>query len=143
MAPVYAASGLTILDEVREFGLSDGLTSSFHLTDGTVFGITLGTPNYDLDPTARTSILLASAYCGTKLAECLHWPLREPIPLSLRERECICWVATGKTDWEISEILGISQQTVHKHVSNALKKLGAGTRAHAVAIALSSRLIAL
>jgi DNA-binding CsgD family transcriptional regulator len=56
--------------------------------------------------------------------------------LTPRERECLQWVAAGKTDWEISQILSISEQTVHGYVQNALAKLGARTRAQAVALAI-------
>ena len=138
----FEACGCRILDEIREYGLSDGLTSSFPLRDGTVFGVTIGAPTYDLDPTAMSSLLLAGVYCGMRLAQLRHWQAPAML-LSQRERECLRWVATGKTDWEISEILCISQQTVHKHVSNALRKLNATTRAQAVAIALLSQVIAL
>jgi DNA-binding CsgD family transcriptional regulator len=58
--------------------------------------------------------------------------------LTPRERECLKWVAAGKTDWEISQILNISEQTAHGYVQNALIKLGARTRAQAVAQALLS-----
>jgi DNA-binding CsgD family transcriptional regulator len=143
MQPVYEARGSRILDEVREYGLSDGLTSSFPLEDGTIFGVTLGAPTYDLDPAAMAGVLLAGVYCGMRLAHLRHWQPAAKMLLSDRERECLRWVASGKTDWEISEILCISQQTVHKHVSNALKKLNSTTRAQAVAVALSSRVIAL
>jgi LuxR family quorum sensing-dependent transcriptional regulator len=47
-------------------------------------------------------------------------------------------VAAGKTDWEISQILSISEQTVHGYVQNAMTKLGARTRAQAVALAIQS-----
>jgi DNA-binding CsgD family transcriptional regulator len=58
--------------------------------------------------------------------------------LTPRERECLSWVAAGKTDWEISQILNISQQTAHGYVQSALTRLGARTRAQAVALALQS-----
>ena len=61
--------------------------------------------------------------------------------LTKRERECLSWVAAGKTDWEISQILKIAEQTVHEYVQNALIKLNATTRAQAVAIAITTRLI--
>jgi len=57
----------------------------------------------------------------------------EPPPLSRRERDCMAYVAMGKTDWEIGTILGIAQSTAHLHVENARRKLGATNRAHAVA----------
>lgn len=53
--------------------------------------------------------------------------------LSPRERDCLAFVAEGKTDWEISVILGVSQHTSHQYVESARKKLGAMTRAQAVA----------
>ena len=58
--------------------------------------------------------------------------------LTPRERECLEWVAAGKTDWEISQILNISEQTAHGYVQNALTKLNARTRAQAVALAIHS-----
>ena len=56
-----------------------------------------------------------------------------PTPLSLRELECLRWVAAGKTDWEIATIAGIGEATVKTHVDAARKKLGAKNRAQAVA----------
>src|ERR1700737_2334161 len=53
--------------------------------------------------------------------------------LSARELECLRWVAAGKTDWEISVILSISAATVRFHLDRARAKLGARTRAQAVA----------
>jgi LuxR family quorum sensing-dependent transcriptional regulator len=136
----FVSRGLHVFEDAKEFGISDGLSASYSLGGGAIAGITIGTPKFDLDPGANASVLLALAYCELKLAHLAH-QAGKPSPLSDRERECLCWVAAGKTDWEISEILGISQQTVHKHVSNALKKLNASTRAHAIAMALQSRLI--
>jgi len=53
--------------------------------------------------------------------------------LTPRELECIRWVADGKTDWEIGQILSISQSTVRFHLDRARSKLDAKTRAQAVA----------
>jgi LuxR family quorum sensing-dependent transcriptional regulator len=66
----------------------------------------------------------------------------KPAALSLREREVISWVAAGKTAWDTSVILGISEDTVNKTVTAAMKKLNAYTRAQAVAEALTRGLIA-
>ena len=54
-----------------------------------------------------------------------------------RERESLGFVADGKTDWEISVILGVSEATVRFHVDNARRKLGATNRAQAVARLMS------
>jgi len=61
--------------------------------------------------------------------------------LTARERECLRWVAEGKSDSEISDILGISVRTAHFHIEHAKKKLGATTRAQAVAYAIRLGLI--
>lgn len=61
--------------------------------------------------------------------------------LGVRERECLLWVARGKTDWEISVILGIARDTVNDHVKAAMRKLGVHKRPHAVARAVLAGLI--
>ena len=55
------------------------------------------------------------------------------VGLTDRERDALAWVAKGKSDWEISRILGVSEATARFHVDNARRKLGAANRAHAVA----------
>ena len=41
-----------------------------------------------------------------------------------REREVLHWVAAGKTDREIADILGMSPRTVQKHLQHIYEKLG-------------------
>jgi LuxR family quorum sensing-dependent transcriptional regulator len=53
--------------------------------------------------------------------------------LTHRELECIRWVVAGKTDVEIANLLGVSQTTVRTHIDQARRKLGARSRAQAVA----------
>lgn len=61
--------------------------------------------------------------------------------LTPRESECLSWASQGKTAWEISVILAISQNTVTFHLVNAADKLNANNRTHAVAIAIRERVI--
>jgi DNA-binding CsgD family transcriptional regulator len=56
--------------------------------------------------------------------------------LTKREREIMTLVASGGHSGDIGELLFVSTTTVKSHVSNAMRKLGAHTRAHAVAVAL-------
>jgi DNA-binding CsgD family transcriptional regulator len=63
---------------------------------------------------------------------------REP---SVREREVLALLASGATDREIARLLELSPATVQTHVRNAKAKLGARTRAQAVAMALQRDLI--
>jgi DNA-binding NarL/FixJ family response regulator len=50
-------------------------------------------------------------------------------PLTAREREVARLVASGATNREIAQTLFLSPKTVERHVSNALRKLGARNRA--------------
>ena len=62
---------------------------------------------------------------------------------SKREREILTLLARGSTDVQIAEVLSLSPATVQTHVRNAKAKLGARTRAQAVALALVGGLIQL
>ena len=68
--------------------------------------------------------------------------LPEPRSPSAREREVLELLADGRTDGQIADLLELSPATVQTHVRNAKSKLGARTRAQAVAIALQRGMIA-
>jgi ATP/maltotriose-dependent transcriptional regulator MalT len=63
--------------------------------------------------------------------------------LTRREREVLGLVASGRSNRSIAEALGISDHTVKFHVHALLEKLGADTRADAVARALRRGLLEL
>lgn len=54
-----------------------------------------------------------------------------------RERETLGVVAEGATNGEVASLLGISSETVRKHLENAYAKLGVHTRTGAVAAVLN------
>jgi DNA-binding NarL/FixJ family response regulator len=56
--------------------------------------------------------------------------------LSPREREILGLLSQGLSGEEVAKQLFLSSETVRTHVRNAMSKLGAATRAHAVALAL-------
>jgi DNA-binding response OmpR family regulator len=62
----------------------------------------------------------------------LHQP---DVPLTPRETEVLSWLAKGKTNRDIAEILGMSHRTVNKHLEHIFEKLGVETRSAATAIA--------
>ena len=53
-----------------------------------------------------------------------HEPLRTALQLTPREAEVLLWVAQGKTNSEISSILGNSEATVKQHLGVVFQKLG-------------------
>jgi len=60
--------------------------------------------------------------------------------LTVREREVLALVASGRTNRQIADELFISRSTAGVHVSNILSKLSVGTRTEAADVALSQRL---
>ena len=58
--------------------------------------------------------------------------------LTEREVEVLRWVACGKTNRDIGDILGLSPRTVNKHLEHVYVKLGVETRTAATSVALSA-----
>jgi LuxR family quorum sensing-dependent transcriptional regulator len=56
--------------------------------------------------------------------------------LSVREREVLHWIAGGKSSWDISVILGISERAVNWLIASATRKLDAVNRTQAVVNAI-------
>lgn len=52
--------------------------------------------------------------------------------LTDREIEVLSWIAGGRSDWQVGQILMISHKTVNFHVENAKHKLDARTRTQAI-----------
>jgi DNA-binding CsgD family transcriptional regulator len=67
-------------------------------------------------------------------------PLARPL-LSGREREVLQWVAAGKSQQDVGDILGISTRTVEVHLRSAREKLGALTTVQAVGRAIGLNII--
>jgi DNA-binding response OmpR family regulator/DNA-binding CsgD family transcriptional regulator len=64
--------------------------------------------------------------------------LRQYLALTTREAEVLIWIARGKSNRDISEILGISPRTVNKHLEQIFTKLGVENRASAAALAVGA-----
>jgi DNA-binding NarL/FixJ family response regulator len=67
--------------------------------------------------------------------------VRRPPALSAREREIMQLLALGNTGDEVADQLFLSSETVKTHIRNAVAKLEARNRVHAIAIALREGLI--
>ncbi|MCC8948173.1 helix-turn-helix transcriptional regulator [Bradyrhizobium sp. Arg62] len=63
--------------------------------------------------------------------------------LTSKETQCLTWCKEGKTNWEIGEILSISEKTVEFHLGNAMRKLGAANRISAVIAGIKRGVIGL
>jgi LuxR family quorum sensing-dependent transcriptional regulator len=93
----------------------------------------------NLSDRARAAVEIMGVYCHHALRRALLQHQREEAvhtPLTPREREIMQWVAVGKTDEEIADILSIGTTTVTSHVENAKQKLDAFRRTYAVVQAI-------
>jgi DNA-binding CsgD family transcriptional regulator len=128
-----------VMNDAAAFGIRDGLAVAIHGPRGAIGAVTILALHYDLAPQDERALHMASLYLHARMTA-LRAPASPPRVRNLtpRERECLNWVAAGKTDWEISQILNISEQTTHGYVQNAMAKLSARTRAQAVALAMQS-----
>ena len=61
--------------------------------------------------------------------------LRQTLGVTVREADVLVWIARGKSNRDISEILNISARTVNKHLEQVFTKLGVENRAAAAAVA--------
>lgn len=131
--------GRKVMGEAAEHGLRDGATAAVHSPQGemAVLSFALSQPGPEGRETvanALAQVQLLSAYVHETVRRVAG--LSQPGPdagLTPREGDCLRWAADGKTSWEIGQILKIPERTVNFHLNNAVEKLDARNRQHAVA----------
>lgn len=68
--------------------------------------------------------------------------LKAELPLTEREAEVLYWVANGKTNREVAQILELSPRTVNKHLEQVFAKLEVDNRTAAAGMALKKLALA-
>jgi DNA-binding CsgD family transcriptional regulator len=131
-ARIYAAAA--------EFDWSDGFVVPVHGPEGERGIVAFVARRLDLSARDRTDAA-ALALWSYRRAEFLYNHRGKQAVLSERERDALALVAQGKDDGDIGLALGVSRTTAHAHVERAKRRLGASTRAQAVALAVARRLI--
>ena len=96
-------------------------------------------PRGDLLEAVR-QVAQGNRYLPREIAQRLADRLSRPEP-SPREREVLALIAKGRSNKEVAADLGLSEDTVKRHVSNLMQKLGAQDRTQAVTEALRRGLI--
>jgi LuxR family transcriptional regulator, quorum-sensing system regulator BjaR1 len=132
-----------VMGEASEFGLKEGFMAPLLTLDGQAVLFSLGGPHLEIRPDTRAMLTLIASYAIAR-AIALKQESDEPRPirLSAREREALQWAAEGKADWEIGEIMNITEHGADKHLRSVRAKLGAINRTQAVAEAIRRGLIA-
>ena len=133
-----------IFAAARSFGWTDGLLVPVRIAaedePARLGVVSLAAPTLsDLSTEGRGLVAEGSAAALHRAVALRDAP--EPAALSPRERGVLELVASGRGDREIGDLLGVSTATAHFHIERAKRKLGAITRAQAVAIALAGGMI--
>ncbi|MBU1516953.1 MAG: helix-turn-helix transcriptional regulator [Alphaproteobacteria bacterium] len=132
----------TYWEAMSEAGIADAVCATSYGRHRTITSLHLGFHEPDLSPDDALAIQLAGLMLTERLMTFAAPPTaEEEVRLTDRERDALAWVAEGKSDWEISMILGLSETTVRFHVDNGRKKLGAVNRAQAVARLAAARML--
>jgi DNA-binding CsgD family transcriptional regulator len=131
------------MSEASDFGINNGVSFPVHTAQG----------DFAMLSFARESLSQPNSACiqrvlplGQLFTAYLHEAVRRifdsdvlalsKVDLTQREKECLLWATEGKTTWETSRILRISERTVTFHLQNVQGKLGVSNRQQAVARAV-------
>jgi LuxR family quorum-sensing system transcriptional regulator CciR len=120
-----------VLEAARREGIGEGFTVPAHVpgeAHGSVSfaaetGITLRGDHLPL-----IQLVGAFAFEAARRIRRMREPASALPRLTDRQRECLMWAARGKSDWEISQILGVSHETVIQHLKQARERYGVGKR---------------
>ena len=136
--------GQKVMNEAGEFGLKNGFSTSLLTLDGQAVGFSLAGKHFEVDPDMRGVLTLIASYAiGRAIALRQESTAQnKKIALSEREREALQWAAEGKNDWEIGEVMNITEHGADKHLRSVRAKLGAINLTQAVAEAIRRGLIA-
>ena len=121
-----------ILQDATRNGLGEGYTVPANIPGeyfgscsfATKPGVAAPVENFPL-----AQLIGAFAYQTARRLKQGNVVLRDPsLSLTPRQRDCLLWAIRGKTDWEIGRILGVSKETVSKHLDMARDRYGVTKR---------------
>ena len=128
-----------IVSEAADYGIKSGISFPFHGA-GCEFGMFSASTSENFqkstlnNPFTQYEVQLFGCALFDYLAA--KEKKKNIKALTNREKECLQWVSIGKTSWETSMIMGISERTVIFHIQNATSKMNTPSRTSAAVIAL-------
>ncbi|AWM94413.1 LuxR family transcriptional regulator [Pseudomonas sp. 31-12] len=130
----------------KKLGLQHGWSQSFHDDKGLCSMLSLARSDSPITPYELYENLGYAMFISQQLHGLVAQNLPSRIPhscpvLSTRELEILKLSADGKTAYEISRILYLSERTVNFHIHNAIQKLGVNNKIAAVIAAARACMI--
>ncbi|MER9420628.1 autoinducer binding domain-containing protein [Mesorhizobium sp. M0306] len=119
-----------VFDEAATFGLRSGISMPLRGPHGSFAVMSFARPwDREFQNKTVTYLQVAAAHFHLSVTKLENSSAVGETPkMSLREKECILWVARGKSSWEIGKILCLSVNTVNFHIKNVMRKLDVGSR---------------
>ncbi len=119
-----------ILALARQEGIGEGFTVPAHVPGEAHGSCSFATESGIALPGEQLPLLqLVGAFAFEAARRMARTELGlQPQRLTERQRECVVWAARGKSEWEISRILGVSHETVIQHLKQARERYGVGKR---------------
>lgn len=126
---------LSVLERGRAHGLNAGYTVPFRIPGerGAFFSVARR-KDRPFTYAEATSAQLIGGIVFQRGREMIKGRAVKPhgAPLSPRQIDCLRLIAAGKTEWEMSIILGLSPSTIHEYVEGARRRYGVKTRSQLV-----------
>jgi NarL family two-component system response regulator YdfI len=144
--------------KARGCGIPVVILTTYNEDERMLRGLELGAKGYLLKDTGREALFrtLESALRGETLLqpeivdrvfqakqkqEILPVVVKEPIPLTEKERFVLEAIVEGQRNKEIAAEMGLSERTVKAHLTGIYNKLGVDSRTQAVAVALERGIV--
>jgi|GEM_PF-332613 len=135
-------TGLSVMGEAKEFGLAHGFTMTLPSLGTDHVGFSIAGERLQLSPDNRRNLALVASFAVYRALR-IRQTLQKSRSMTLtgRERDVLQLAAEGWKEWQIAELLGVTDHAVDKHMRSCREKLTSRNTSHAVAIALRMGLI--
>lgn len=130
------------IKEAEDFELKAGYTigsSNTKRTQGSIF--TISGPHLEQNKYSETILQLLAPHFHNIIVRINKAIQKDTFDISPREKEVLNWLKEGKSSWDISLLLKISENTVNFHIKNIIQKLDTVNRVQAVAVAFEHSII--
>jgi LuxR family transcriptional regulator, quorum-sensing system regulator BjaR1 len=136
--PARSPRARPVMPMAGDGGTKKGFLVPIIRATGSSSCVTMAAERPVLETGAKQAVYVLSLFAHAKAVSLLggHTVAAERGDLTGREREVLHWIAAGKSSWDISVILGISERTVNWLIARATRKLNAVNRTQAVVNAI-------
>lgn len=128
-----------VLRAARQAGIGDGFTVPAHVPgeyNGSCSFAVRDDERFSAGTAMVAQLIGGMAFEAARRIAQPRRASQPTVPMTDRQRDCVLRAARGKTDWEISRILGVSHDTVIQHLKHARERYGVQKRAHLAVMAL-------